>query len=380
MRSISFPLCDEPCERAFCGIWRDQPTLRLTGRADWQKVHREGIVMVKSSVRVTRWIAAGAVLFLAIILIALRFNQYGQSAAQAAFQAKRLELVSQTRLALASASEAEKSAVLAVTDEDSQRYADQARAATAQAESARLELQQLLKQGGTARETELFGQFSSIFSEFQRVDSDVLALAVKNTNIKAYNLAFGPAAQAIEVMGTSLSNIVAKSATWPQSRNIAVLALGAHNAALRIVALLAPHIAEESDKKMDELEAMMNVHASEVQKSLEGLADLPKLHEDPDLAAAGSAYRRFIAVKTNILALSRENTNVRSLSISLTEKRKVMLLCRRQSGGSAAGYPGRTSVEPVSRKACESAIKRGLACARPSHSVMALTQSIAARN
>jgi hypothetical protein len=34
------------------------------------------------------------------------------------------------------------------------------------------------------------------------------------------------------------------------------------------------------------------------------------------------------STRTQILALSRENTNVRSLSISLNEKRKAMLVCQ----------------------------------------------------
>jgi len=284
--------------------------------------------MAKPGVRITPWIAIGAALFLALILVAVRFNQYGQSATRAAHNAKRLELVTQIRLALASASEAEKSAVLAVTDEDSQLYADQARAATSQVESRRVQLQPLLQQGGTAREVELLAQFSQHFVMFQRIDSDLLDLAVKNTNLKAYALAFGPAEQYISEMTTALSNITTKSAPWPESRNVALLTLGAEAAALRIQVLFGPHIAEESDKKMDELEARMSAKARDVQKDLDDLAGIAKLHGDSDLVTAVSAYLRFSAVKTHILALSRENTNVRSLSISLTQKRKVMLLCQ----------------------------------------------------
>ena len=284
--------------------------------------------MLSLRLRNNLWMLIGAALFLALILVVLRFNQYGQTAAREALQAKRLDWVNQARLALASASEAEKSAVMAVTDEESVDFAAQARAATTQAESVRHELQQALSQGGNAREKDLLGQFSAAFAEFKRIDDDLLAMAVKNTNIKAYGLAFGPAQQLVDNMNGALSKIVTKSAAWPEFRNTAMLALGAEAAVLRIQALLAPHIAEESDQNMDELEARMNEHAREVQGNLDGLAAYPKLAGDSELEAAASAFRQYSAVKTQILALSRENTNVRSLAISLTQKRKVMLACQ----------------------------------------------------
>jgi hypothetical protein len=271
--------------------------------------------------------APAVALLIAVVWLGVRFNKYQDAATQAAFRAQRIELVSRTRLALASASAAEKSAVMAVTDEDSQRYADQARAATQQTESARRDLAQLLQQGGTPGERELLAQFSQYFSDFQRIDSDLLALAVKNSNVKAYGLAFGPAAQSIDEMDDALSRIVAKSTAWPDARKVALDALAAQAAALRIETLLAPHIAEESDKKMDELEAIMSAQARKVQKALDGLSGLAKVSGDPDLAAATSAYGRFSALRTRILALSRENANVRSLAISLTQKRRAMSLC-----------------------------------------------------
>ena len=166
-----------------------------------------------------------------------------------------MDLVARMRLTLASASEAEKSAVLAVTDQDSQTFADQAHAATAEVERERKELGELLAAGGTQGEKDLLAQFSKVFTDLQHIDNELLGLAVKNTNIKAYSLAFGPAADALKEMDTALSRLVAKSAGSPEAGNVALFAFGAQTAALRIQTLLAPHIAEESDKKMDELEA-----------------------------------------------------------------------------------------------------------------------------
>jgi hypothetical protein len=107
-----------------------------------------------------------------------------------------------------------------------------------------------------------------------------------------------------------------------------LFALGAETGALRIQTLLPPHIAEESDPKMDALEASMAKEDAEVKKSMDGLKAIPKLQSDPDLATAAARYAEFGNLRTQILALSRENTNVRSLSISLNEKRKVMQVCQ----------------------------------------------------
>jgi hypothetical protein len=107
-----------------------------------------------------------------------------------------------------------------------------------------------------------------------------------------------------------------------------LLAFSAQVGVLRIQALLPPHIAEESDQKMDELEALMATEDAQVRRGLDGLAALPKFSKDPDLATATARYAEFSNIRTKILSLSRENTNVRALSISMNQKRKVMLVCQ----------------------------------------------------
>jgi hypothetical protein len=283
---------------------------------------------IKSGIKDFLRMASGAVVLLVVMGVVMHF-QTGQSPTeQLAYKAKRVDLVAQMRLALASASEAEKSAVLAVTDQDSQIYANQARTGTAEVARECTELGHLLAAHGTQKEKDLLAQFSKAFSDFQRVDNDLLDLAVKNTNVKAYNLAFGPAADALKDMDTALSRLVAKSAGSPEANSVALPAFSAQTAALRIQVLLAPHIAEENEKKMDELEAQMNRENQEVHKNLNALATIEKLRDDPDLKTATADYARFSEVRGRILALSRENTNVRSLAISLDQKRKVLFLCQ----------------------------------------------------
>ena len=277
---------------------------------------------IKPGIKDFMWMASGAAMMLIAILVVLHFGQDRGPAAQLALRTQRLELVGRMQLALASASEAEKSAVLAVTDKDSQEFADQARTATAEVERERGELGELLIAAGSQSEKDALEQFTAAFAEFRRIDDDLLALAVRNTNIKASGLAFGPAAAAIKEMDASLARLGAGDA------KLMGLADQARIAAWRLLALIPPHIAEESDPKMDELEAQMAKEDRQVRESLDGLAALPALAGNPDLKAAAASYAQFSEIKGQILKLSRENTNVRSLSFSLNQKRKVTLICR----------------------------------------------------
>jgi hypothetical protein len=273
------------------------------------------------------WMVAGTVALMAGLLLVLHLNQDQDPAARLAARAKRIDLVQQMETDLASASEAEKTAVLALTDQDSQAFADQSRAASARVDEERRDLESLLATGGAPPEKELLARFTTAFGEFRRVDDELLALAVKNTNVKAYRLAYGPAATALDEVNAALSRVIASNGSSSDAKTILSLAFGAETNALRIATLLPPHIAEENDKRMDELEASMGAQDAEVRKDLEGLAALPRLARDPDLATARARYAELGKLRTQILVLSRENTNLRSSSISLSRKREVTRTC-----------------------------------------------------
>ena len=268
----------------------------------------------------------GAAVMLLLALLALHYQGQRSPDRQIELKARKVHLVERMRYSLAAASEAEKSAILAVTDEDSKAFAGQASAATAEVERLRATLGAILAAGAGQKEKELLASFSERFTEYERIDRDLLALAGKNTNIKAFALAFGPADQAAQETAATLARFLAKHATSPQK--VLLLAAGAQSAVLRLQTRLAPHIAEQSDQKMDELEALMAKDDRELLAALDGLAAQLNLRADADLATARASYARFSEVRRQILALSRENTNVRSLAMSLDQKRKAMFRCQ----------------------------------------------------
>jgi len=272
----------------------------------------------------------GATIFGIIFVVVLITSKDQSPAARLALKDRKVEIVNGMRTALATASDAEKSAVMATTDEESQTFANQARTATTTLQQGRDQLSGLLDTSGSSREKELLAEFSKSFVNLERIDRDLLALAVQNTNLKAYQLAFGPASEALQAADEALAHLVTGSSESNSSddKKIILLADNARISALRIQTLLPPHIAEESDQKMDELEARMTREDLAIRKFLAGLAAIRGLAADQDLATAVARYEQFTEIRSQILKLSRENTNVRSLAISLNEKRRAMLLCQ----------------------------------------------------
>jgi hypothetical protein len=275
------------------------------------------------------WIAGGTVVLVVLALLTWHYHREGEIATKSASKATRLEVVGRMRAALLSASDAEKSAVMATTDEESQAFADRSRVASTVVEQRRDELAKLLETGGTVQERDLLSEFSRALAECEQIDRELLELSVKNTNLKAYGLDFGPAAEALASMDHALSRTLSDAAgsTRPEARKVMLLAAGAQSGAWRIQALVPPHIFEENDAKMDQLEARMADEDRNVRSDLAGLAVLLG-PGDPGLGSATAEYARFTELKTTILELSRQNTNVKSLVISLNQKRGAMQLCQ----------------------------------------------------
>jgi hypothetical protein len=89
---------------------------------------------------------------------------------------KKLHLIQTMSHDLLASAEAEKSAVMAETDEASQAFAEQSIQAAHNVEKTRRELEPLL--GENHQEAQLFREFSRCWDTLQEIDHEVLALAV----------------------------------------------------------------------------------------------------------------------------------------------------------------------------------------------------------
>ena len=97
----------------------------------------------------------------------------------------KVDLLSTMRIHLLEALEAEKNAVLAITDETSEDFAARARQATESVENSRKEIESLLNLEKLPAEIEMINEFNSCWTQYRKLDETILGLATQNTNLKA---------------------------------------------------------------------------------------------------------------------------------------------------------------------------------------------------
>ena len=117
-----------------------------------------------------------------------------------------------------------------------------------------------------------------------------------------------------------------QSATESDRWHVQALAASAVAAVREIQAVQAPHIAEADDAAMIGMEKRMATAEGTAREALKTLATVPP-GSRPQLVTAAAALDRFMAVNAEIVVLSRRNSDVRSLALSLGQKRKLTAKC-----------------------------------------------------
>ncbi len=244
----------------------------------------------------------------------------------------------------AKAADAGNRAVMADTDNASAAFAKEAGEATAAIQNDIGTLNPLLSMLGYSDETRLLKEFSDRFAEYQALDRRILDLAVENTNLKAQRLAFGPAQEAANAFRDSLKAVGA-SAPEKERWHTEALVARAVTTVREIQVLQAPHIADADDAVMTRMETQMATSEMEARRSLDALRAVTPQASKPHLDAAAAALGRFVDLNAQIIALSRRNTNVRSLALSLDQKRTITVSCEErlralQNALARRGYSG----------------------------------------
>ena len=271
---------------------------------------------------------ASALVLLLLFLIAFLLRHEDINRLQSAFvrSVKKLQLIQTMSRELLSSAEAEKSAVMAETDEASHAFSEQSIQAAQHVEEARRMLEPLLK--GNPQEAQLFREFSQCWERLQAIDREVLSLAVQNTNLKALRLSFVPSAEAIGRLEKALNQLMNSASSSQNAAGITRHAFQATIGAFHIYALQAPHIAESTAVQMDKIEAAMKNHDAQVIDALQNLQVQVDESSNPFLDTAWAAYQDFQKVNAEIIDLSRQNSNIRSFALSLGQKRKTAAQCQ----------------------------------------------------
>jgi hypothetical protein len=223
----------------------------------------------------------------------------------------------------AKAAEAANRAVIASTDEGAAAAAREANLATEGVQREADRLKPLLQSLGYADEQRAFESFVTCFAEHRGIDTEVLRLAVENTNLKAQRLSFGPAREALGAFRRALEAANQRAADSPAA---ATLIARAQIAVLEIQVLHGPHVWEPEDTAMTQMEEHMAASEATARQALAQLqSELPGAARDLDAATA--ALDRYRDVTREMLALSRQNTNVRSVALALGRKRALDVQC-----------------------------------------------------
>lgn len=223
------------------------------------------------------------------------------------------------------ASDAANRAVMAETDEASVSFAKEAGGATDAVQKDAGALGPILQSLGYADEGRLLNDFNTQFGEYRELDRRILDLAVENTNLKAQRLSYGPAQEAADAFRDALKTLVPASPA--EAWHVQALVATAVRTVREIQVLQAPHIANADAAVMTRMEKEMATSESTARDALEKLRPLTGPGSARKIEAAGAALDRFVGLNAEIIALSRRNTNVRSLALSLDQKRAIVTKC-----------------------------------------------------
>ena len=272
--------------------------------------------------------AAIALTLVLLFIVAFLSRRVDVNWFQSAFErsVKKHQMIQTMSRDLLASAEAEKSAVMAETDEASHTFAEQSIQAAQNVEKARRTLEPLLE--GNPQEAHLFREFSRCWERLQAIDREVLSLAVQNTNLKALRLSFVPGAEAIRRLEKALTHLMDRVSSSPNAVDITRRASQAMIGVFHIYTLQGPHIAESTATRMDEIEADMKSHDVQVTNALHDMEVQVDASSKPLLHTAWASYKDFQKINAEIVALSRQNSNIRSFALSLGQKRKMTAQCQ----------------------------------------------------
>jgi hypothetical protein len=255
-------------------------------------------------------------------------------------QSEARHVVADLHVQFAKATDASNRAVMATSDQGAQAAAQESEHAKAAVRTEALALKALLAELNYSDEARDLKAFEVKFAEYEALDRQILDLVAEQSNLKAQRLAFGPASEAADATRLALDAL--KPSNLSNQWQVKALAAEAVASVREMQAIQSPHIADTEEAAMDVKEQRMAGAERRARQSLDGLSAL--VADRLQLESARSSFAQFMAVNEDLVTLSRRNTNVRSLMLSLNEKRALVVECeaslqKLRQALSERGYP-----------------------------------------
>lgn len=240
---------------------------------------------------------------------------------------EKKKVLEQMRIHLLKSVEMEKIAVMALTDQESEEYAHQSRAASMAVNQNLALLYPLVKAQPMPNEKQLLDEFATCWTELGAVDRIILQLAVENTNLKAATLSREKGGEIMQRFERNLDALRDLSRETANTNRVAELVSRAMIASLKIYALHGPHIIETDNNKMDQYERRIHEHENEVAQALDALNGIVSADHRERVLQAKTTFTEFTALTAHIVELSRQNSNIKSLELSMGRKRSIAAKC-----------------------------------------------------
>ncbi len=237
------------------------------------------------------------------------------------------KVLAQMRVQFLKSVEMEKSAVMALTDRESEEYAHQSRAAAIAVDQHLALLYPLVNTQPMPNEKRLLEEFATCWAELGTIDRVILQLAVENTNLKAAALSREKGAEIMQRFERALGDFRTRSSGTPVEGRVIELTAHALIAGLKMFNLHGPHIIEADTDKMDQYERRIHEHENEVAQALDALNDIVAADHRELVLQAKTTFVEFTALTAHIMELSRQNSNIKSLELSVGRKRSIAAKC-----------------------------------------------------
>jgi methyl-accepting chemotaxis protein len=233
------------------------------------------------------------------------------------------EVLSDLLASFLSSLRAQKNAILAPDDDRSKQYADSSQAIMKDVQTTFDRLKGLVASDHGQGQAVAIDALGKSIDAFQKVNNDVLNLAVQNTNVKAKKLLKGDVQRQINILSTIVRKWIGgvSSRPTPSAADLAKLRslFEIQVALLEMHPILVRHIESSSKEEMAAEEKKLTELQDQIQAGLASVSEADSAAQ----VEARAALAEIKSLEATIIKLSETDSNNRSATMSLGESKAV---------------------------------------------------------